>query len=178
MLELRQELKLTQQLVMTPQLQQAIKLLQLGRLELVGLVQKELEENPVLEETNEGDDSLSATESRELEGAGEFGETSAEIQSELAVNGEAIDFDSSAVEIAADLAAVAAEPVPEAEPSHADKVADIDWENYMEAYPQTMRTICQGGEGDQGSGRFDLSANPSRIGELSQGGRHPRDSLA
>ena len=35
---------------MTPQLQQAIKLLQLNRLELVGLVQQELEENPVLEE--------------------------------------------------------------------------------------------------------------------------------
>jgi len=34
-LELRQSLKLSQQLVMTPQLQQAIKLLQLSRLELV-----------------------------------------------------------------------------------------------------------------------------------------------
>jgi len=49
-IELKQQLRLTQQLVMTPQLQQAIKLLQLNRLELVGLVQQELEENPVLEE--------------------------------------------------------------------------------------------------------------------------------
>ena len=49
-LELRQQLKLSQQLVMTPQLQQAIKLLQLSRMELVELVQQELEENPVLEE--------------------------------------------------------------------------------------------------------------------------------
>ncbi len=49
-LELRQQLKLTQQLVMTPQLQQAIKLLQLSRLELVETVQKELLENPLLEE--------------------------------------------------------------------------------------------------------------------------------
>ena len=39
-LELRQQLKLTQQLVMTPQLQQAIKLLQLSRLELVDTVQQ------------------------------------------------------------------------------------------------------------------------------------------
>jgi len=49
-LEIRQQLKLSQQLVMTPQLQQAIKLLQLSRMELVDLVQQELEENPVLEE--------------------------------------------------------------------------------------------------------------------------------
>lgn len=41
---------LTQQLVMTPQLQQAIKLLQLSRLELAGMIQQELEENPALEE--------------------------------------------------------------------------------------------------------------------------------
>jgi len=49
-LELRQQLKLTQQLVMTPQLQQAIKLLQLSRLELVDTVHQELMENPILEE--------------------------------------------------------------------------------------------------------------------------------
>ncbi|MFW5486967.1 MAG: RNA polymerase factor sigma-54 [Desulfovibrio sp.] len=49
-LELRQQLKLTQQLVMTPQLQQAIKLLQLSRLELMETVQQELLENPFLEE--------------------------------------------------------------------------------------------------------------------------------
>ncbi len=47
-IEIKQQLRLTQQLVMTPQLQQAIKLLQLSRLELVNLVQQELEENPVL----------------------------------------------------------------------------------------------------------------------------------
>ena len=49
-LELRQQLKLSQQLVMTPQLQQAIRLLQLSRLELVETVQRELLENPFLEE--------------------------------------------------------------------------------------------------------------------------------
>ncbi len=48
-LELRLQLKLTQQLVMTPQLQQAIKLLQLSRLELVNAVQQELVENPCLD---------------------------------------------------------------------------------------------------------------------------------
>ena len=40
-LELRQNLKLAQKLVMTPQLRQAIKLLQLGRLELTEALQAE-----------------------------------------------------------------------------------------------------------------------------------------
>ncbi len=52
-LEIRQQLKLSQQLVMTPQLQQAIKLLQLSRMELMDVVRTELEENPVLEEGQE-----------------------------------------------------------------------------------------------------------------------------
>jgi RNA polymerase sigma-54 factor len=52
-LEIKQSLKLSQQLVITPQLQQAIKLLQLSRLELQNLVQHELLENPILEETPE-----------------------------------------------------------------------------------------------------------------------------
>ncbi len=49
-LELRQHLKLTQQLVLTPQLQQAIKLLQLNRLELEQVLRQEAETNPVLEQ--------------------------------------------------------------------------------------------------------------------------------
>ncbi|MBW1916736.1 MAG: RNA polymerase factor sigma-54 [Deltaproteobacteria bacterium] len=49
-LEIKQSLKLTQQLIMTPQLQQAIKLLQLSRLELLAAINQELETNPILEE--------------------------------------------------------------------------------------------------------------------------------
>ena len=49
-LDLRLQVKLSQQLVMTPQLQQAIKLLQLSRMELVDVVNQELAENPLLEE--------------------------------------------------------------------------------------------------------------------------------
>jgi len=48
-LELRQQLKLAQKLVMTPQLRQAIKLLQLNRLELNEALQAEIEQNPALE---------------------------------------------------------------------------------------------------------------------------------
>jgi RNA polymerase sigma-54 factor len=47
-MEIKQQLKLSQQLVMTPQLQQAIKLLQLSRLELIDEIRKELDANPVL----------------------------------------------------------------------------------------------------------------------------------
>src|SRR5688572_9394617 len=56
--ELKQVLRMSQQLVMTPQLQQAIKLLQLSRMELLEQVREELEQNPLLEqpdETVEGD---------------------------------------------------------------------------------------------------------------------------
>src|ERR1700745_2848751 len=49
-IEIKQHLKLSQQLVMTPQLQQAIKLLQLSRMELVDLVREEMMENPILED--------------------------------------------------------------------------------------------------------------------------------
>jgi RNA polymerase sigma-54 factor len=48
-LELRQQLKLAQKLVMTPQLRQAIKLLQLNRLDLTQALQEEIEQNPALE---------------------------------------------------------------------------------------------------------------------------------
>jgi RNA polymerase sigma-54 factor len=53
-LELKQTPKLVQQLVITPQLQQAIRLLQLTRLELVDLISQEMKENPLLEEEEEG----------------------------------------------------------------------------------------------------------------------------
>lgn len=52
-LEIRQSLKLAQQPIMTPQLQQAIKLLQLSRMELMDLIRQEQEENPVIEESLE-----------------------------------------------------------------------------------------------------------------------------
>lgn len=54
--ELKQNLKLTQQLIMTPQLQQAIKLLQMSRLDLVDMVNQEMEENPLLEEVVSDED--------------------------------------------------------------------------------------------------------------------------
>jgi len=72
-LEIKQNLKLVQQLVMTPQLQQAIKLLQLSRLELLDLIRQEIKENPVLEERpdNPADKEKQETQiSEELGGSG------------------------------------------------------------------------------------------------------------
>ena len=58
-MELKLDLRLSQKLVMTPQLQQAIKLLQLSRLELQQVLSQHILENPLLEElsadADEGD---------------------------------------------------------------------------------------------------------------------------
>ena len=59
-LEIKQSLRLSQQLVMTPQLQQAIKLLQLNRMELQEVVTQEMMENPILEELAETPDGENA----------------------------------------------------------------------------------------------------------------------
>ena len=54
-LELKQSLKLSQRIIMTPQLQQAIKFLQLSRLELSQTINHEMEINPLLEEEPSGE---------------------------------------------------------------------------------------------------------------------------
>jgi len=67
-LEIKLGQKLGQSLVMTPQLQQAIKLLQLGRLEYLEVLAQELEKNPVLEDARmesgetSGEETLSKVE--------------------------------------------------------------------------------------------------------------------
>ncbi len=65
-IELRQQLKLSQQLIMTPQLQMAIKLLQLSRLELMDTIRQEIEENPALEEIQEGSSDDQREETNEV----------------------------------------------------------------------------------------------------------------
>lgn len=67
-MKLRLDLKLSQKLIMTPQLQQAIKLLQLSRLELQQSLAQHLMDNPLLEELpteNEEAESASAEEQAE-----------------------------------------------------------------------------------------------------------------
>ena len=118
-MEIKQHLKLSQQLVMTPQLQQAIKLLQLSRIELADVVRNELLENPVLEDTVEvaaeqqrpdGHDSSSAGVSEvEVERIGE---------TEIPVKGVDEKADTTA-EVKADNRS-------------GEAVADFDWETYLE----------------------------------------------
>jgi RNA polymerase sigma-54 factor len=63
---MKQSMNLSQTLRMTPQLQQAIKLLQLSRMELETAVRKELEENPVLEDLDgPGDESNAEVSTKE-----------------------------------------------------------------------------------------------------------------
>src|SRR3546814_8400636 len=54
----RLELRQRQSLVMTPQLQQAIKLLQLSNLELAAEIDRELEQNPLLDSDEGANDTL------------------------------------------------------------------------------------------------------------------------
>jgi RNA polymerase sigma-54 factor len=127
-IELKQQLRLSQSLVMTPQLQQAIKLLQLSQLELVASVQAELEQNPVLEEVAEGDDDPLHDNVEEA---------AAEAIPEQSTEQEAHSGDG-AMEAAA------------------DKLADIDWQSYAEAYPQTSYAGSGGGEEERRS--FEATA--------------------
>ena len=128
-IELKQQLRLTQQLVMTPQLQQAIKLLQLNRLELVGLVQQELQENPVLEEVAEAD------EEAEVPG----GEYEAAAESQPAASEER----------SGDEAAAADAQNSSEELTDAEKIADLEWLDYLNSNPQTSHV--SGGDEDRPS---------------------------
>src|SRR6266576_775199 len=73
-LEQKLHLKLSQKLIMTPSLQQAIKLLQLSKLELQEVLNQELLENPLLEE--------SAEESKQEEAESEAQETKTQTEEE------------------------------------------------------------------------------------------------
>ncbi len=66
-LEIKQTPKLVQQLVITPQLQQAIRLLQLTRLELVDMISQEMKDNPLLEEVEEGEQAPGEAPTAEAE---------------------------------------------------------------------------------------------------------------
>jgi RNA polymerase sigma-54 factor len=64
-LEQKLNLRLSQRLVMTPSLQQAIKLLQMSRLELQEVLNQEVVENPVLEEQEEAAEAPEAARETE-----------------------------------------------------------------------------------------------------------------
>jgi len=68
-LEQKLSIRMSQRLVMTPSLQQAIKLLQMSKLELVEEVQQELLENPTLEESQSESSTAEQPEAAEKESA-------------------------------------------------------------------------------------------------------------
>ncbi len=159
-IELKQQLRISQQLVMTPQLQQAIKLLQLNQQELVDLVQDELQENPCLEEDDReeataGERSDETPEQVRAEDEARAEEPSADSEGDAS----SAEADLELREVSADLNAALDDPAPPSadsevaeSPSDADKIADVQWEDYMESNPQT---------GLEGHGRGDDDNRPS-----------------
>src|SRR5260370_32977721 len=79
-MEMKLQFKLSQQLVMTPQLVQAIRLLQLSRLELVDEVRKELDGNPVLADDATDPKAREADEKHSLKDAASHEERLANIE--------------------------------------------------------------------------------------------------
>lgn len=81
-LKIRLELKQTQRLLITPTLQQAIKLLQLTKLDLQQLVRQEMVDNPVLEEDMADETELGQEEEEENSFSDDQQKASAEAEKE------------------------------------------------------------------------------------------------
>jgi len=116
-LEQKLRLKLSQRLVMTPSLQQAIKLLQLSRLELEETLSQEIMENPILDVEETADDGSEPE-------TGEAAETTA-----ASDDGEPATADEGVREASDD-------PLPTEEQSY----ADIDVEAFFSDYLGDGRT--------------------------------------
>jgi RNA polymerase sigma-54 factor len=152
-LELKQQLKLTQTLVMTPQLQQAIKLLQLSRIELLDAVQAELLENPVLEEVSDedapsqGDGEGDSTEFEPRERDAEIsGEQPGQQVAESAPV-ETSEADQAGEEISGEA-----------------MVSDVEWDSYMESRPQT--TMISRGDDERSPIETNLTPRESLTDHL------------
>ena len=157
-IELKQQLRMSQQLVMTPQLQQAIKLLQLNQMELVGLVEQELQENPCLEEDEREEETSAeladATPGEELVSVTEPGgqEEPTESSGESAAGSDAPPELSGDLSEEGQLGAAAESTAAAEEPTDADKIADVEWEAYLESHPQTgLDSRGLGGEDERPS---------------------------
>jgi RNA polymerase sigma-54 factor len=103
-LEQKLHLKLAQKLIMTPSLQQAIKLLQLSKLELQEVLNQELLENPLLDELTE--------ETKQEEAEADVQETKTETEEE----------------------SKAAEPAKETPEKEKDSFDEIDYDAYFQDY--------------------------------------------
>ncbi len=145
-LELKQNLRLSQQLVMTPQLQQAIKLLQLSRLELVDLIRTEVEQNPLLEEPAEGSEA-------------ELNEVPAEM---VPILNESIEASELSVERPPD-----AQPDLKKAAEGDINRSEIDWEQYLDNY-QTQHTAPSGSGGSSLDDMPSFEASLTRAKDLTE----------
>jgi RNA polymerase sigma-54 factor len=118
-IEIKQHLKLSQQLVMTPQLQQAIKLLQLSRMELCDMVRDEMLENPILEDSVESasEQAKAAETPAEADGNGADVERVGETEMPVAeIRDDKVD----------------TTPEVKADNNSNEAVNDFDWEGYLD----------------------------------------------
>ena len=132
-LEQKLHLKLSQRLVMTPSLQQAIKLLQMSKLELEEVLTQEMVENPVLEEEQEEAAAPDPTER---------------------VEAETVKPEETAAPASAE---VPGEPVAEKE---RDSFEEIDFDSYFEDYFDTAYNPRQYEESEQVPLENTLSTQP------------------
>src|SRR5262245_43506359 len=142
-LEQKLHLRLSQRLVMTPSLQQAIKLLQMSKLELEEVLNQEMVENPVLEEEQEQEEAP-----REAEA----GETA-----------EASEAPEAAKDEAAPPATTTPETPPEAEAApeaERDSFEEIDFDTYFEDYLDTAYNPRQYEDSEQTPLENTLSSTP------------------
>ena len=140
-LEQKLNLRLSQRLVMTPSLQQAIKLLQMSKLELEEVLTQEMVENPVLEEEQE-------EAAREAESA-EAAEAPEPAKEDLAAPPAT--------------AATPGEPPPEAEAGpekERDSFDEIDFSSYFEDYLDTAYNPRQYEDSEQTPLENTLSSTP------------------
>ncbi len=161
---------MVQQLVMTPQLQQAIKLLQLSHMEMADVLQAELEQNPVLEEPNDGSDegpevnaesnaeTEAAAEADGMMGLGATPDADNPSGTELALPGPAEQS-----EIVTDIGTVLTEAPAGStpEPTSNEVEREIDWESYLDTYSYSLPASA-GGRADDELPPFEATMTKSQ----------------
>ncbi len=153
-MELKPQLRQTQTVTMTPQLQQAIKLLQMSRMELIEKVRDELLENPVLEDGAEvqGGEPPSTDGTTAPGASGEHAMQSLGEQQMRSLD-----------------AAAPTESLPQTEvrTDTEKKANEIDWERYLENHALQAPTPVarSGGDMDDLPG---IEATLSRSGGLTE----------
>ena len=154
----RLQVRVQQKQILTPGLVQMVSLLQLNRLELKDMIQAEISQNPVLEESGEGGEELTPEELQPLLEAERLGDpadqsildvTSGPVEVDVAEGAYATEgFDSAAATMGKDGAGlVEASPAPATEmatnatapenpeaPAQADPFDEIDFGSYFDDY--------------------------------------------